>query len=37
MEFNGQLMDMSMNKLLETVIDREAWRSTAHGAAKRLT
>ena len=27
-------MDMSSSKLLELVMDREAWHSTAHGVAK---
>ena len=26
--------DMSLSKLRETVMDREAWRSTAHGVSK---
>ena len=28
------LMEMSLNKLLELVMDREAWRAGAHGVAK---
>ena len=27
-------MDMCLSKLLEFVIDREAWRATVHGVAK---
>ena len=37
MDGNTDSMDMGLNKLRETVTDREAWRAAVHGVTKRQT
>ena len=34
---NTDLMDMSLSKLWELVMDRKAWRATVHGLSKSQT
>ena len=35
--WHTNLMDMSLSKVQDLVMDREAWRAAIHGVAKRQT
>ena len=37
MDYITDMMDMSLSKLQELVMDREAWRASVHGVTKGQT